>query len=54
MKRWKLRSLTVWATLSFALISCLVVSVLGLYLYSSAKHALEVRADYTLIGRVER
>jgi two-component system heavy metal sensor histidine kinase CusS len=45
--------LTVWATVSFALISCLVVSGLGLYLYSSAKHALEIRADYTLIGRVE-
>lgn len=54
MRHFSLRSLTVRATLSFALISCLVVSGLGLYLYSSAKHALEVRADYTLIGRVER
>jgi len=41
-------------TLSFALISCLVVSGLGVYLYASVKQALEVRADYTLIGRVER
>ncbi|NYT37403.1 heavy metal sensor histidine kinase [Allopusillimonas soli] len=54
MKRWTLRSLTVQTTLFFALISCLVVSALGLYLYSSAKHALEVRADYTLVGRVDR
>ncbi len=54
MRQGKLRSLTVQATLSFALISCLVVSGLGLYLYTSAKHALEIRADYTLIGRVDR
>src|SRR5690606_37326374 len=53
-KRWTLRSLTVQTTLFFALISFLVVSALGLYLYSSAKHALEVRADYTLVGRVDR
>ncbi|MGH8810762.1 MAG: heavy metal sensor histidine kinase [Advenella sp.] len=50
----KRRSLAIWATLSFAVISCLIVSSLGFYLYSSAKQALEVRADYTLIGRVER
>lgn len=53
MRHWPLRSLTVRATLSFALISCLVVSGLGLYLYSSVKQAMDVRADYTLIGRVE-
>lgn len=54
MKRWPLLSLTAWITLSFALVSCVVVSGLGLYLYSSAKQAMEIRADYTLIGRVER
>ncbi|KAA0892751.1 heavy metal sensor histidine kinase [Pusillimonas sp. ANT_WB101] len=54
MKYRPLRSLTVRVTLSFALISCLVVSGLGLYLYSSAKQAMEERADYTLIARVER
>ncbi|MFT0548594.1 heavy metal sensor histidine kinase [Allopusillimonas ginsengisoli] len=53
MKHFSLRSLTVRATLAFALISCLVVSGLGLYLYSSVKQALNMRADYTLIGRVE-
>ncbi len=54
MKPRALRSLTVRITLFFALISCLVVSGLGLYLYSSARHALEIRADYTLASRVER
>ncbi len=48
------RSLAVWVTAAFAVISCVVVSSLGFYLYSSAKQALEVRADYTLLGRVER
>ena len=54
MKTWAPPSLTVRATLSFALIACLVVSGLGLYLYSSVRQALAVRADYTLVGRVER
>lgn len=31
-----------------------MVSGLGLYLYTSAKQPLEIRADYTLVGRVER
>lgn len=54
MRRWTLDSLTVRTALSFAVVSCLVVSGLGLYLYSSARQALETRADYTLVGRVER
>ncbi len=54
MKHWQLRSLTFRATVLFAFIACVVVSGLGMYLYSSAKHALETRADYTLTGRVER
>jgi two-component system heavy metal sensor histidine kinase CusS len=40
-------------TALFAVIACLVVTALGMYLYSSARQALEIRADYTLIGRVE-
>jgi len=47
-------SLTARTALLFAIISCLVVSSLGLYLYTAAKRALENRADYTLVGRVER
>lgn len=48
------QSLTARTAILFTLVSCLVVSGLGLYLYSSAKQALETRADYTLVGRVER
>lgn len=53
MKIWKSSTLISRVTVLFALIACLVVTGLGMYLYSSVKHALEVRADYTLIGRVE-
>jgi len=53
MKIWKSWTLISRVTALFALIACLVVSGLGMYLYSSVKHALEIRADYTLIGRVE-
>lgn len=53
MKIWKSSTLVSRVTALFALIACLVVTGLGMYLYSSVKHALEVRADYTLIGRVE-
>ncbi|TAN28281.1 MAG: HAMP domain-containing protein [Castellaniella sp.] len=49
-----LQSLTARAATGFAIISCVVVSALGFYLYTSAKQALEIRADYTLVGRVER
>ncbi|HEX7388113.1 MAG TPA: heavy metal sensor histidine kinase [Castellaniella sp.] len=54
MKRPVLRSLTARTATLFAIVSCLVVSALGLYLYTSAKQAFETRADYTLVGRVER
>ncbi|MDB5774006.1 MAG: two-component sensor histidine kinase [Herbaspirillum sp.] len=47
-------SLTARVTLLFALIACAVVTVLGIYLYASLKQSLEIRADYTLIARVER
>jgi two-component system heavy metal sensor histidine kinase CusS len=40
-------------TAMFAAIACIIVSALGMYLYSAAELALETRADYTLIGRVE-
>ena len=53
MKFWKPWTLISRVTALFALIACLVVTGLGLYLYSSAKQAMETRADYTLIGRVE-
>lgn len=53
MKPWKSWTLTSRVTALFALIACLVVTSLGMYLYASVKHALELRADYTLIGRVE-
>jgi two-component system heavy metal sensor histidine kinase CusS len=46
-------TLAAGVTALFALIACLVVTGLGMYLYSSAQQALESRADYTLIGRVE-
>ncbi|WP_417276421.1 heavy metal sensor histidine kinase [Castellaniella sp.] len=48
------QSLTARAAIGFAIISCIVVSALGFYLYASAKQALETRADYSLIGRIER
>lgn len=53
MRFWKSWTLITRVTTLFALIACLVVSGLGMYLYASVKHALELRADYTLIGRVE-
>jgi two-component system heavy metal sensor histidine kinase CusS len=54
VKHPALQSLTARTAVLFAIVSCLVVSGLGLYLYTSAKQALETRADYTLVGRVER
>lgn len=53
MKFWKSWTLISRVTALFALIACLVVSSLGMYLYTSVKQAMERRADYTLIGRVE-
>lgn len=54
MKRLAPQSLTARTAILFTIVSCLMVSSLGLYLYTSAKQALEIRADYTLVGRVER
>jgi len=49
-----LRSLTVRTALSFALVACVVVSGLGVYLYLSVRQAMESQADHALIGRIER
>jgi two-component system heavy metal sensor histidine kinase CusS len=46
-------TLTARVTALFALVSCLAVTGLGLYLNGSAGAALEQRADQALIGRVE-
>ncbi len=53
MNIWRRQSLTVRVTFLFALIVCAIVTSLGMYLYSSTRQALETRADYSLIGRVE-
>ncbi len=53
MRPWRSWTLAVRVSAMFALIACLVVTGLGMYLYTSAQRALEIRADYTLIGRVE-
>lgn len=46
-------TLTARVTALFALLACLVVTGLGLYLNGSAGEALEQRADQALVGRVE-
>jgi two-component system heavy metal sensor histidine kinase CusS len=53
MKPWRTWTLAVRVSALFALIACLVVTGLGMYLYNSAQRSLEIRADYSLIGRVE-
>ncbi|PUA17848.1 heavy metal sensor histidine kinase [Glaciimonas sp. PCH181] len=53
MNLWRTRSLTARVSFLFALIACTIVTSLGMYLYSSTRKALETRADYSLIGRVE-
>ncbi|AIY39337.1 Heavy metal sensor histidine kinase [Collimonas arenae] len=53
MNFWRTRSLTARVTILFALIACAIVTNLGMYLYSSTRQALETRADYSLVGRVE-
>ncbi|WP_050476880.1 heavy metal sensor histidine kinase [Herbaspirillum rhizosphaerae] len=53
MKPWRSWTLAFRVSALFALIACLVVTGLGMYLYNSARQSLEIRADYTLIGRVE-
>ncbi|AEK60022.1 heavy metal sensor histidine kinase [Collimonas fungivorans] len=53
MNAWRRQSLTARVTFLFALIACAIVATLGMYLYSSTRQALETRADYSLIGKVE-
>jgi two-component system heavy metal sensor histidine kinase CusS len=53
MNAWRRQSLTARVTFLFALIAYAIVSILGMYLYSSTRQALETRADYSLIGKVE-
>jgi two-component system heavy metal sensor histidine kinase CusS len=53
MNFWHAWSLTRRATTLFSVLVFVIMSSLGMYLYTSARQALEQRADYTLIGRVE-
>ena len=50
---WRSRSLVVRITCLFALIVCVVVSMVGASLYHATSATLSTRADYQLIGRVE-
>ena len=50
---WRSRSLVVRITCLFALIVCVVVSMVGGSLYHATSATLSTRADYQLIGRVE-
>lgn len=47
------QSLAVRIALSFAVIVCVVVGMVGAALYHATNRALSTRADYQLIGRVE-
>lgn len=47
------RSLAVRIALSFAVLVCVVVGMVGAVLYHATNRALSTRADYQLIGRVE-
>lgn len=47
------RSLAVRIALSFAVIVCIVVGMIGASLYHATNRALSTRADYQLIARVE-
>ena len=51
--RWQSRSLTARITLLFSFIAAAIVFGLGMFLYMSARSALETSTDYALIGRVE-
>src|SRR5580698_3851424 len=53
MKSRRTLSLTTRTTLLFGLIALVVMSMLGMYFYESAKQALERRTDTQLIGRVD-
>jgi two-component system heavy metal sensor histidine kinase CusS len=50
---WRSRSIVVRITGLFALIVCVVVSMVGGSLYHATRATLSTRADYQLIGRVE-
>lgn len=47
------RSLSIRIALSFAVIVCVVLGMVGAALYDATNRALSTRADYQLIGRVE-
>lgn len=51
--RWFALSLTLRSALLFALLAALVVSAVGLYLYSDMARALRQQAGYQTSGRVE-
>ncbi|WP_438391359.1 heavy metal sensor histidine kinase [Caballeronia sp. DA-9] len=51
--RWRSRSIVVRITILFALIVCVVVSMVGGSLYHATSLTLSTRADYQLIARVE-
>lgn len=53
MKFWNNWELRYRVAALFGLVACLVMAGLGFYLYASVRQAMEMRADYTLIGRVE-
>ncbi|CAB3802352.1 heavy metal sensor histidine kinase [Pararobbsia alpina] len=53
MKLWRSLSLTTRTTLLFGLVALVVMGVLGMYFYQSARVALELRTDTQLIGRVD-
>lgn len=46
-------SLTLRATLAFAVVAMLTVGGAGVYLYGSLKHTLLERSDYAVLGRVD-
>ncbi|CAM3343918.1 Sensor protein [Bordetella sputigena] len=51
--QWR-RSLTLRTALLFALLSALVVSMAGMYLYKAMESSMLARSDVGLIGRVDR
>ncbi|MFZ6735116.1 heavy metal sensor histidine kinase [Undibacterium sp. Ji42W] len=53
MKFWNHWELRYRVATLFGLVACLVMAGLGFYLYASVRQAMEMRADYTLIGRVQ-
>ncbi|MFZ6871479.1 heavy metal sensor histidine kinase [Undibacterium sp. Di27W] len=53
MRFWNNWELRYRVAALFGLVACLVMAGLGFYLYASVRQTMEMRADYTLIGRVE-